>query len=82
MPSIPQAFLNFKVFINFCMSHDLIIWGGGCCLRIPLVLELYTPPAVHGFHRTNHVMSTEFPRRPQLRWLSQMEEIWGLKHHE
>jgi hypothetical protein len=28
MPSIPQAFLNFKEFINFCKSHGLIIWGG------------------------------------------------------
>jgi hypothetical protein len=27
MPSIPQAFLNFKDFINFCTSHGLILWG-------------------------------------------------------
>jgi hypothetical protein len=33
MPSIPQAFLNFKKFINFFISHGLILWGG-CCLRL------------------------------------------------
>jgi hypothetical protein len=27
MPSIPQAFLNFKEFIHFCTSHGLILWG-------------------------------------------------------
>jgi hypothetical protein len=27
-PSIPQAFLNFKDFINFCTSHGLILGGG------------------------------------------------------
>jgi hypothetical protein len=25
MPSIPQALLNFKEYINFCISHDLIL---------------------------------------------------------
>jgi hypothetical protein len=27
MSSIPQAFLSFKKFINFCTSHGLILWG-------------------------------------------------------
>jgi hypothetical protein len=29
MPLNPQAFLNFKEFINVCKSHGLILWGGG-----------------------------------------------------
>jgi hypothetical protein len=40
MPSIPQAFLSFKEFINFCTSRGLILWGGGSCLRFPVELEL------------------------------------------
>jgi hypothetical protein len=28
MPLIIQAFLNFRVFISFCMSHGLILWVG------------------------------------------------------
>jgi hypothetical protein len=28
MPPIPRAFLNFKEFINFCMSLGLIFSGG------------------------------------------------------
>jgi hypothetical protein len=37
--SIPQAFLNFKDFINFCISQGLILWGD-CCLRLRVELEL------------------------------------------
>jgi hypothetical protein len=28
VPSIPQAFLSFNEFSNFCKSHGLILAGG------------------------------------------------------
>jgi hypothetical protein len=55
MPSIPQTFLSFKEFINFCKSHGLILTGGSC-LRFHVELGLQTPPAIRGFHHTNHVV--------------------------
>jgi hypothetical protein len=47
MPSIPQAFLNFKEFINFCKSQGLIFWGG--LLSTVLSRAWTPPPAVHDF---------------------------------
>jgi hypothetical protein len=35
MSSTPQAFLNFRAFINFCTSHGLIL-----CLRFLVEIEL------------------------------------------
>jgi hypothetical protein len=40
MPSILQAFLNFREFINFCKTHGLILGGGGGCVRLRVELEL------------------------------------------
>jgi hypothetical protein len=34
MPSIPQAFLNFKDCINFCKSRGLFLWGVGAVVYV------------------------------------------------
>jgi hypothetical protein len=74
MPSIPQAFLSFKEFINFFKSH-VLSFGWDCRLR-RRAEHLLTPlPAVHGFRHTNHVVWTEFLSIQQLRWLSLTDKI-------
>jgi hypothetical protein len=73
---------SISVTLLISVSHMVLFLQGVYCLQFHVEFGLQPPPAVHGFHHTNHVVKIEFLNSQQLHWLSRMDEIWGLKNHE
>jgi len=56
-----------RELISFCTSQYLL-WED-CLPWLQTELGLESPPAVHGFPHTSHVVCTDFPDSRQSRWL-------------
>ena len=66
MSSIPRAFLNLSKFINFSVSHSLILIEG---VSSTVSIRALTPSAVHCLRHTGNEMSTDILSNPRWRWL-------------
>jgi hypothetical protein len=52
-------------YLLIYVCHTVLSFEEGCCLRFLAELELWPPPAVHGYRHTGHAEGIEFPYSQQ-----------------
>jgi hypothetical protein len=80
MPSIPQAFCNFRELINFCVSHGRILSGVLSAASSRAWTLASTRRSWLSSHKSCGV--NWFSKQTAMHWPSPAEEILGLKGRE